>query len=85
MQEVALHLQVMANARQGPDRDAFARSAYNRYYYACFLEIRATLKEMSLGWSKAPHNSYPDILTAIAKDFRAERERAFRLGDGDLS
>ena len=38
MQEVGHHLQIQANALTSATRDAFARSAYNRYYSGLLYE-----------------------------------------------
>ncbi len=69
----------------GADRDAFARSAYNRYYYSCYWAIRAAFAEMSPSWAKAPHKAFPEILKDIAKKLKIERRRAQRLDDHDLT
>ena len=85
MQEVAHHLQIHAHGLAGPQKDAFARSAYNRYYYGCFLSLRSTFAEMNSQWEKTPHKSYPDLLNGtISKKLKTERARASRNGDGDL-
>ena len=85
MQEVAHHLQIHAHGLAGPQKDAFARSAYNRYYYGCFLSLRSTFAEMNSQWEKTPHKSYPDLLNGtISKKLKSERARASRNGDGDL-
>lgn len=85
MQEVAHHLQKTAHAMTGVERDAFARSAYNRYYYACFLELRAAFKEMSEEWGGAKHKSFPEILkSSISKKLKYGRKSANRVGDVEL-
>lgn len=85
MQEVAHHLQVHAHGISGSEKDAFARSAYNRYYYACFLLLRQSFAEMSANWSQMPHRSYPDVLGgAIKKRLSAERKIAKKSEDRDL-
>ncbi len=85
VQEVAHHLQKQAHAMAGGERDAFARSAYNRYYYACYLEIRDAFKEMSPEWGRAAHKSFPGILkSSISKNLKAGRKTASRVGDSEL-
>ena len=85
MQEVAHHLQIHAHGLVGPQKDAFARSAYNRYYYGCFLSLRSTFAEMNPQWAKNPHKSYPELLNGtISRKLKAERVRANRNGDTDL-
>ncbi len=85
MQQVAHHLQIQAHGLVGPERDAFARSAYNRYYYGCFLSLRTTFAEMNPQWTKNPHKSYPELLNgAISRKLKQERTRASKSGDTDL-
>lgn len=85
MQAVAHHLQIYAHGLIGPERDAFARSAYNRYYYACFLSLRAAFAEMNTQWKNAPHRSYPEILSrSIAQKLHAERRKANKNRDYEL-
>jgi hypothetical protein len=85
MQDVAHHLQKTAHSMEGIDRDAFARSAYNRYYYACYLEIRTAFREMSAEWGKSGHKTFPDILkSSIAKNLKSGRKTAVRVKDDEL-
>jgi hypothetical protein len=85
MQEVAHHLQMQANSQAGTDRDAFARSAYNRYYYACFLTLRATFAEMNADWSRTPHKTYPELLNGqIQRELKSARRQASKSGDREL-
>ena len=85
MQQVAHHLQIHAHGLVGPERDAFARSAYNRYYYGCFLSLRATFVEMNPQWAKNPHKSYPELLNGtISRKLKQERTNASKRGDADL-
>lgn len=85
MQEVAHHLQKQAHAIAGIERDAFARSAYNRYYYACYLEIRTAFKEMSAEWGRSAHKAFPEILrSSISKNLKSGKRSASRLGDTEL-
>lgn len=85
MQEVALHLQIHAHGLAGPQKDAFARSAYNRYYYGCFLSLRSTFAEMNPLWARIAHKSYPELLNGtISRTLKSERTRANRNGDTEL-
>ena len=85
MQQVAHHLQVQAHGLFGPERDAFARSAYNRYYYGCFLSLRATFAVMNPQWAKNPHKSYPELLNGtISRKLKQERTLASKRDDADL-
>ncbi len=51
LRDRALHLrdQALNSSAHSAHCDAFARSAYNRYYYACFLCVRDTLTKMNIG------------------------------------
>lgn len=85
VQEVGHHLQKTAHAMAGAERDVFARSSYNRYYYACYLEARTALKEMSADWGRARHKSFPDIFrSSIPKILKAGRKVADRADDVEL-
>ncbi len=42
--------------------DRFSRSAFNRYYYSAFLEVRSTLKSLDVSWAKISHQSMPEVL-----------------------
>lgn len=86
MQCVGHHLQIYAHNNAGPDRDLFARSAYNRYYYGCFLMLREAFREMDSAWIHSPHKSYPEILSGqITRRLKHERRAAQKLGDTDLT
>ena len=86
MQEVGHHLQVHANTLPTCTvRDAFARSAYNRYYYGCFLLLRSELEQMNSKWRKANHKDYPSILeNSIKKELTTELKKAQKRNDIDL-
>ena len=82
MHTVGHHLQIKAMATAGPDRDAYARSAFNRYYYGAFLTIRSMLREMDSKWSRMPHADYPNILSGrITKELGTALRRARKTGD----
>lgn len=85
MQEVACHLQIYAHNHYGVDRDAYARSAYNRYYYACFLLLRDLVSDFNPDWTDTPHKSYPELLNGkITTWFKHERYKAKMAGDNEL-
>ena len=85
MQKVGQHLQDHAQNVPGPDRDAFARSAYNRYYYACFLLLRDSLQAKRASWGRCRHQQYPDLLTRnVYGGLNEARKRAFKNGETDL-
>jgi hypothetical protein len=63
MQVVADHLVAKAGSvSKSSERNLFARSAFNRYYYATFLTIRSTLAEIDPRWDEPTHASVPEIL-----------------------
>ena len=86
MQEVGHHLQVHANTLPPRTvRDAFARSAYNRYYYGCFLLLRSELEQMNSKWRSANHKDYPIILeNSIQKELTKELKKARKRDDRNL-
>lgn len=85
MQMVAHHLQTKAIGAAEAERDAFARSAYNRYYYSVFLRCRAMMREMNAEWSSLPHASYPEVLNGqIDRFFNNELKRARKQGDAPM-
>lgn len=44
------------------NKDLFARSAFNRYYYAAFLVTREMLADIESRWKGVPHANIPEIL-----------------------
>ena len=85
MHTVAHHLQVHAHNNNGPERDFFARSAYNRYYYGCYLLLRSTFAEMNPDWEETPHKSYPDLLNgSITRALKHAKGRAHKAKDVEL-
>lgn len=86
MEIVGQHLQAHAlTLVAGQDRDYFGRSAFNRFYYATFLSVRAELNALLPGWPNN-HASIPDYLQgAVCKEFKAGRMRAQRAGDTELA
>lgn len=83
--EVGHHLQKFAVSTTPADRDAFARSAFNRYYYGAFLNVRALLGSLDPAWSSLSHSSYPEILQGkVRKRLNRARDRARRNGDNTL-
>ena len=86
MQEVAHHLQTQATSRAGQERDLFARSAYNRYYYGVFLTIRDSLSNMNDDWETRKHKEIPNKLrTTIYKAFQNEKRKAASQRDYELT
>ncbi|MBT5035918.1 MAG: hypothetical protein HOM51_15495 [Rhodospirillaceae bacterium] len=85
MQKVGHHLQIEAIKKTGAERDIFARSAYNRYYYGAFLDVRKMLAEFDPNWAQMPHKSIPEFLKgSITKIYKRKKSRANRNGDFEL-
>ena len=85
MRLVAHHLQQQAMAADVEHRDAFARSAYNRYYYSVFLQSRDMMRQLDSSWSTIAHATYPQLLNGKIKTaFKAERKRALKNDDREL-
>ena len=86
MHIVGHHLQTEAVARsQSDERDLFARSAYNRYYYASFLAARSALGQMSPDWRRLAHKTYPEVLRGqVLREFKRERTKANKSADYEL-
>lgn len=62
-------------------RDLFARSAFNRYYYAVFLGVRDLLQQFDSSWARAAHADVPVILTgAMVLLLRRRADRAVKSG-----
>lgn len=82
MQVVGKHLSDFAWRIRGrsPDDDLFARSAFNRYYYATFLASRRLLIETT-GTKDLPHKSVPEYLTGgFRKTVKRRIQAAFKSG-----
>lgn len=85
MHRVALHLQKQAMEAPADQKDAFARSAYNRFYYSVFLQSREMMKQLDSKWSTLPHADYPKVLNGkVLRTFKLERRRAEKNRDRDL-
>lgn len=82
MQVVGHHLQLEAIKQAPAQRDLFARSAYNRYYYAVFLNVRGMVEKLNPSWTNQPHKGYPELLKgSVVRKFKQARARAVRLSD----
>ncbi|MEB2416658.1 hypothetical protein [Citrobacter sp. R-1.5.2] len=85
--EVAEHLtkQAKASHRKGAQTivlaDAFARSAFNRYYYACFLCIRTFVSSIEAKWSNVAHLDVPNLLrNNVKQKIDAELKKGEKIG-----
>lgn len=64
-----------AKKSNGDIADAFGRSAFNRYYYAAYLEVRSLLLMFNSRW-KINHDEAPNYLRKnLPKIFREEINR----------
>lgn len=82
---VGLHLQTYAHNFDGAERDAYARSAFNRYYYSIFLKTRELFRSLDPAWSRKPHAEYPVTLRKpVRKQLKAGWTRARRDDDTKL-
>ncbi|XHS78108.1 hypothetical protein ACFJGW_20660 [Burkholderiaceae bacterium UC74_6] len=84
MEIVARHLQQEA-IRRGPAdaADLFGRSAFNRYYYATFLEVKGGLGALRDEWTRnIAHADLPQILRGqVKKQLAAGKRKAMRADD----
>ncbi|MFD0892647.1 hypothetical protein KBB96_14580 [Luteolibacter ambystomatis] len=68
MLDVALHLKDYASGLDAAAKiDTFGRSAFNRFYYACYWELRTTLPNIHKNWLKIGHKALPDYLKSSVK------------------
>lgn len=75
MQDVGDHLANFAKKQKNRDiQDHFGRSAFNRYYYASFLEARALLSTIDGSIKSASHKAIPEIILGKNVIRRAQRE-----------
>jgi len=82
MRIVGEQLQVWAEDKKVEhEKDIFARSAFNRFYYASFLITRDMLGELKPEWKKTAHKNIPDLLrTSVKKAVDKELKKLFRKG-----
>ena len=90
MKRVGVALENIALDASGTaEKDLFGRSAFNRYYYAAFLQTREMLGQFKSGWKKTPHKGIPELLKtqvkrqvssklkkAVKKELVSEQERS---------
>lgn len=89
MQNVAHHLQQEAIRilhAAADEADLYARSAFNRYYYATFLSVRETLSDVECSAAgQLKHSSIPEFLRgAIHRRISKIQKKAKKLGDTEL-
>ena len=62
------------------EKDLFARSAFNRFYYAAFLITREVLGDLKPEWKKQPHKNIPDLLVTLQKPIKSELKTQLKAG-----
>jgi hypothetical protein len=78
--EVAEFLSERARKSSADDADAFGRSAFNRYYYACFLSVRDLLAKMDDAWVRQGHSNIPDLLEGkLLNRIRVEAKKQHKV------
>ena len=90
MQNVAVHLRDYARKLSDPQQmDVFGRSAFNRFYYACYWEVRTTFPHIHKNWAKIGHKALPPYLTSSAKqDILKQLDRLHKakvVGDSEYA
>jgi hypothetical protein len=76
--DVAEHLskQAKSNYKRGDSAyalaDAFGRSAFNRYYYASFLNVRDLVSTLDGRWARISHKGIPDLLRGAVTNMLTE-------------
>lgn len=88
MENVADHLEQQAVARHSPlEKDSFGRSAFNRYYYATYLLVRAGLAGLRAEWAgEMPHATIPELLRGtVCTELKRGHTKAVRTGDSELA
>lgn len=83
MEVVASHLfQEVLKRTDQDEKNLFARSAFNRCYYATFLNVRAGLKQLNPEWSKLPHKDIPEVLKVSVKKMLVKgKAKASKVND----
>jgi len=87
MEAVAKHLQDEAMSRaQSTEGDLFGRSAFNRYYYATYLEVRRELGVIKHEWgAHMDHATIPDLLRGqLLKGLTSGFRQATKIHDKEL-
>lgn len=87
MHAVGHHLQKEAVSHGCSEdyRDAFARAAFNRYYYSAYLAARELLNAIDPEkWKTISHTDVPKVMLGeVTKGLKLRFNRARRLDDSD--
>lgn len=83
MEVVANHLfQEVQKRTDQTEKNLFGRSAFNRCYYATFLNVRAGLVQLDTRWAELPHKAIPELLNGtIKKAFTKGKAKASKVAD----
>lgn len=87
MEIVAQHLQQQAiKRREHLERDLFGRSAFNRYYYAMFLDVKTGLGGLRPEWgNEIAHKAVPELLRGTVKTHLQQgSKKALRANDAEV-
>jgi hypothetical protein len=86
MQIVGQYLQQEALIQtMATDRDFFGRSAFNRYYYATFLQVKTGLGSLRTEWSTMAHADIPGVLRGtVQRELKQGRMRAQKTADKEV-
>lgn len=76
---VGTALSERAMATNGDIADAFGRSAFNRYYYAAYLEVRDLLVRFNSDWDVKHANAPKYLEENLQEIFRREIKRQERI------
>lgn len=87
MEAVGLQLQrIASDLSDHVERDLFARSAFNRYYCATYLDVKNGLGSLNAGWRGILHSQVSTILEGpVNKELAKGRDRAKRASDANTS
>lgn len=87
MESVGRHLKAQAvTITDGVQRDMFGRSAFNRYYYAIYFEVKSILGEINSEWYGSAHGSFPGILRgSLCKKIKGHQAKAQKMSDLELN
>ena len=82
MHEVAVKLTELTQEQTNDDAaDHFGRTAFNRHYYAIYLETRTLLRLLNPDWTRTPHKSIPELLQAkVTKQAKQHLKAAQKSG-----
>lgn len=83
MERVGLHLQKTAYrlSAVASDLDLYGRSAFNRYYYATFLEVRAMLRRCKPGWRGSHDSVSKELESWVKRGISDIQKKASRISD----